>query len=445
MQLFIALHLIHEVTTPQAFHGLKERGASVLFPNRTYATMDHIIPTANISRPFADPQGEQMAAKLEENVKEFGIKYFGPKSNKQGIVHVIGPEQGLTQPGTTMVCGDSHTSTHGAFGAIAFGIGTTQVGHVLETQTLAMDRLKVRQIYVDGVLQPGVTAKDVVLTIIQKLGVKGGIGFAYEFAGPVFESMEMDGRMTVCNMSIEGGARIGYVNPDSTTYNYLRGRSYAPKNFDSAIKRWDAFRSDDDAEYDDIVTIDGTKIEPMVTWGVTPGQSVGVTQPLPNLDELEEGDRKLAELAYKHMKFEHQQPMMGQPIDVGFIGSCTNSRISDLRDAAHIIKGHSVASGVSLIVVPGSQQVKQQAESEGLDTIFIEAGAEWRNPGCSMCLAMNPDRLVNEQICASSSNRNFIGRQGSPTGRTLLMSPSMVAAAAINGYVVDVRTHSKVG
>ena len=438
-QLFISLHLIHEVTTPQAFLALKERQANVLIPKRTFATLDHIIPTASVQRPFSDPQGELMAKTLEDHVNEYGIEFFGPDTNKQGIVHVIGPEQGLTQPGMTVVCGDSHTSTHGAFGVIAFGIGTTQVGHVLETQTLAMDRLKVRQIYVDGTLNEGVYPKDLILAIINKLGVKGGLGYAYEYAGPVFDTMSMEGRMTVCNMSIEGGARIGYVNPDTTTYEYLKGRPFSPNKFKEAIAHWETFRSEKDAVYDDVITMNGADIEPMVTWGVTPAQSVGVSQSLPLLDHVAPNERELAKLAFTHMKLTEGAPIMGQSIDVGFIGSCTNSRLSDLRDAAAVIKGNRIDGNVKLIVVPGSQQVKQQAEQEGLDAIFTEAGAEWRNPGCSMCLAMNPDRLQGDQICASSSNRNFIGRQGSPTGRTMLMSPAMVAAAAVNGHVVDIR------
>ena len=436
-QLLIGLHLIHEVTTPQAFASLRERQQSVAFPNRTFATMDHIVPTDSIARPFADLQAELMAATLEKNTSEFGIPLFDFSTGKQGIVHMIGPELGLTQPGMTIACGDSHTSTHGAFGALAFGIGTTEVRNVLETQTLALSRLKVRRIEVNGTLQTGVYAKDVILKIIAKLGVKGGLGYAYEFAGDVFDSMSMEGRMTVCNMSIEGGARIGYVNPDQTTYDYIRGREYAPKDLENALKYWDHVRSDPGAEYDDVVVIDGASIEPMVTWGINPGQALGIGSLLPQTET--EADPQTAKEAYAFMGFEAGEALVSIPIDVAFIGSCTNGRISDLREAAAILKGKRIHRGVSAMVVPGSQQVLKQAEAEGLHHIFKDAGVEWRNAGCSMCLAMNPDRLQGNQICASSSNRNFIGRQGSPTGRTLLMSPAMVATAALHGHLYDVR------
>ncbi len=440
-QIFVGLHLIHEVTTPQAFASLKERGVHVAFPDRTFATLDHIIPTLSQRRPFVDAQAEAMAHTLETNLTNTGIQFFDLKTGRQGIVHVIGPELGLTQPGMTIACGDSHTSTHGAFGSLAFGIGTTEVGLVLETQTLALNRLKVRRVLCDGALSKGVSPKDVVLAIIHHLGVKAGLGYAYEFSGTTFDTMSMEGRMTVCNMSIEGGARIGYVNPDATTFNYLKGREFAPKGdaFDRAVEWWTSIASSPRATYDDIVRIDSTAIEPMVTWGINPGQSVGVTQNLPVLDSLQDGDRKTAEDAFAYMKFKPGAPIIGQPINVVFIGSCTNSRISDLREAAEIFKNGRVSSNVNAIVVPGSQAVKQQAEAEGLHEIFKAAGAEWREAGCSMCLAMNPDKLIGDQICASTSNRNFMGRQGSPTGRTLLMSPAMAAAAAIHGQVTDVR------
>ena len=438
-QLLIGLHLVHEVTSPQAFASLKERGQSVRFVNRTYATMDHIVPTTSIQRPFSDPQAELMASTLEKNVTEFGVKLFDFKTGKQGIVHMLGPERGLTQPGMTIVCGDSHTSTHGAFGSLAFGIGTTEVRNVLETQTLALTRLKVRKVSVTGALQPGVYAKDVILRIIAELGVKGGIGYAYEFSGSVFENMTMEERMTVCNMSIEGGARIGYVNPDQTTYDYIKDREFAPKgsSFDEALKYWNSIRSDDDAVYDDELVIDGHSIEPMVTWGINPGQALGVSHSLPILANL--NDASTAQEAFDHMKFSEGQSINSIPIDVAFIGSCTNGRISDLREAAAVFRGKKVHPNVHAIVVPGSQQVLAQAESEGLDQVFKDAGAEWRNAGCSMCLAMNTDKLVGDQTCASSSNRNFIGRQGSATGKTLLMSPAMVAAAAVHGKVTDIR------
>lgn len=440
-QLFIGLHLIHEVTTPQAFSALREQRQSVAFPNRTFATIDHIIPTDGSARPFKDPQAEAMAAELEKNVAENKIQYFSPASHQQGIVHVIGPELGLTQPGMTIACGDSHTSTHGAFGSLAFGIGTTEVQHVLQTQTLALNRLKVRRIVFDGRLPSGTSAKDIILKIIQKLGVKGGIGYAYEFGGTTFDQMSMEERMTVCNMSIEGGARIGYVNPDATTYAYLKNRDYAPtaENWDKAIAYWQSIHSDPDAEYDDIVHFNAYELEPMVTWGITPGQSVGISETIPKLDEVPESEHRITQDAYTYMKVSGGQPIKGMPVDVVFIGSCTNSRMSDLREAAQIFNGRKVNPNIKAIIVPGSQKIKQAAEAAGLDKIFTAAGAEWRDAGCSMCLAMNPDQLVGDQVCASTSNRNFMGRQGSPTGRTLLMSPAMAAAAAILGKVSDVR------
>lgn len=440
-QLFIGLHLVHEVTTPQACDMLRERGLRVAYPERTVGTMDHIIPTDSRERPYADAQAEAMMAALERNTREFGIPLLDYGSGRQGIVHVIGPELGLVHPGMTVACGDSHTATHGAFGTLAFGIGTSQVRDVLATQCLSIAPLKVRRIEVGGTLGTGVTAKDVILHIIHELGVQGGIGYAYEYAGAVFETMSMEGRMTVCNMSIEGGARAGYVNPDQTTFDYLAGREYAPKGdaWERALRHWQSVASGADAEYDDVVELSGGDIEPRVTWGVNPGQSVAVGEPLPDPALLPAGERETAELAYAHMKLEPGQRMTDLAIDVAFIGSCTNSRISDLRAAAEIAKGRRVAPGVKALVVPGSQQVLKQAREEGLDRIFTDAGFEWRDAGCSMCLGMNPDKLVGDQICASTSNRNFIGRQGSPTGRTLLMSPAMAAAAAVEGRVIDVR------
>ena len=348
---------------------------------------------------------------------------------------------GLTQPGMTIACGDSHTSTHGAFGTLAFGIGTSQVRDVLATQCLAMDALKVRRINVNGKLKPGVTAKDVTLYVIQKLGVKGGIGYAYEYGGSVFDAMTMEERMTVCNMAIEGGARVGYVNPDQTTFDYLKGRSQAPagEKWEKALAYWKSVASDKDAVYDDTVNFDAADIEPIVTWGITPDQSVGVNDKLPEVSKFSADEAKTVELAYKHMDLKPGQPIKGTPIDVAFIGSCTNGRISDLREAAKVAKGRKVAKTVRAFVVPGSQKVKLEAEKEGLHKIFTEAGFEWREAGCSMCLAMNPDKLKGREISASSSNRNFIGRQGSKEGRTMLMSPAMVAAAAIKGVVTDVR------
>jgi 3-isopropylmalate/(R)-2-methylmalate dehydratase large subunit len=440
-QLFIGLHLIHEVTSPQAFAMLRDRNLKVLFPDRTVATVDHIVPTENQARPFADDMAEAMMQEIERNTQENGITFHKIGSGNQGVVHVIAPEQGLTQPGMTIACGDSHTSTHGAFGAIAFGIGTSQVRDVLASQTLSLSKLKVRKIEVNGTLPVGVYAKDVILHIIRTLGVTGGVGFAYEFAGTTFEQMTMEERMTVCNMAIEGGARCGYVNPDSVTYEYLKGKDFAPKgaDWDKAIAWWNNIRSDADAQYDDVVKFDAAEIPPTVTWGITPGQGIAVNQAVPTPEEMLEGDRELAEEAYRYMDLAPGQPISGTKIDVCFIGSCTNGRMSDLREAAKIAKGRHVADGVKAFVVPGSERVKQEAEAEGLDKIFEAAGFEWREAGCSMCLAMNPDKLQGRQISASSSNRNFKGRQGSSSGRTLLMSPAMVAAAAIAGTVTDVR------
>jgi 3-isopropylmalate/(R)-2-methylmalate dehydratase large subunit len=440
-QLFIGLHLIHEVTSPQAFDMLRERGLKVLHPERTFATVDHIVPTKNQARPFQDILAEGMMSAIEKNCREFGVTLFNLDDERQGIVHAVGPEQGLTQPGMTVACGDSHTSTHGAFGAIAFGIGTSQVAYVLATQTLAMGKPQVRRIEVNGELGHGVYAKDVILYIIRQLGVKGGIGYAYEYAGDVFDRMSMEERMTVCNMSIEGGARCGYINPDQTTVDYLRGRPFAPqgKEFDQAADWWLSLASGPDATFDDEVSFRAEDIEPTVTWGINPAQSVGVNENLPELSSFAADDRKGIQEALDYMGLDEGQSMRGLKIDVAFVGSCTNGRISDLREAARLAKGNKVAPGVKAIVVPGSQKILKQAEAEGLHEIFQEAGFEWRGAGCSMCLAMNPDKLQGREICASSSNRNFKGRQGSPTGRTLLMSPAMVVAAAVNGAVTDVR------
>jgi 3-isopropylmalate/(R)-2-methylmalate dehydratase large subunit len=443
-QLFVGLHLIHEVTSPQAFGMLRERDLQVAFPDRTYATADHIIPTAELARPFGDSQAETMMQALETNTQSHDITFFDPDSGAQGIVHVVGPEQGLTQPGMTIVCGDSHTSTHGAFGAIGFGIGTSQIRDVLATQCIAMNKQQVRRIEVTGALGEGVYAKDIILKIIAQLGVEGGIGYVYEYGGPAIEALDMDGRMSICNMSIEGGARAGYVNPDATTFDYLKGRKYAPSGaaWDRALDYWRSIRSDADATYDDVVTIDGSAIEPMVTWGITPGQGIGISEHVPAPDTLPPSKQAVARQALDHMDLEPGQSMQGVPIDVAFLGSCTNARISDLREAARLLQQTegTVADGVRALVVPGSQGVKQQAEDEGLDAIFRRAGFEWRGAGCSMCLGMNEDQLQGRELCASSSNRNFIGRQGSKDGRTVLMSPAMVVAAAIHGAITDVRT-----
>jgi 3-isopropylmalate/(R)-2-methylmalate dehydratase large subunit len=444
-QLLIGLHLVHEVTSPQAFQMLREAGLPVRMPGRTFATVDHIVPTLSQRRPFGDAVAEEMTVHLVRNCQEFGVTLFNLDSGRQGIVHVIGPELGLTQPGMTIACGDSHTSTHGAVGALAFGIGTTQVRDVLATQCLALQKPKLRQIRVEGKLRRGVYAKDVILTIIQRLGVKGGVGYAYEYAGPAIEAMTMEERLTVCNMSIEGGARVGYVNPDETAIEYLRGRPYVPGGsaFDRAAQWWRSMATEAGASFDDAVSLTGESMQPVVTWGLTPAQSIGVEDRLPDPEKaptsLDPLERAAWREALAFMGLDAGARLAGTPIDVAFIGSCTNGRLSDLRIAAEVARGRRVAKGVRALVVPGSQAVAAAAETEGLHEIFREAGFQWRQAGCSMCLGMNEDKLQGRELCASSSNRNFKGRQGSPTGRTLLMSPAMVAAAAVNGAVVDVR------
>ena len=444
-QIFIGLHLIHEVTSPQAFGALKDKNLNVKFPSRTVATVDHIVPTDNQSRPFKDILAEQMIDTLEKNCADHNIRFFNIGSGSQGIVHVVAPELGLTQPGMTIACGDSHTSTHGAFGSIAFGIGTSQVRDVLASQTLAMNKLKVRKILCKNKLTDGVYAKDLVLHIINQLGVKAGVGYAYEFTGSAICQLSMEERMTICNMSIEGGARCGYINPDETTFNYIKEKKCSPKNqnWHFAVNWWKSLVSEEDAIYDDEIIIDAAKVEPTVTWGITPGQSVGINQKIPELNDLSKDDQFIAGEAYEYMGFNPGQKIKNTPIDVCFIGSCTNGRISDLRVAAEIVQNHKVSPNVKAFVVPGSEKVAKAAIEEGLDKIFKKAGFQWREPGCSMCLAMNPDKLTGNQVSASSSNRNFKGRQGSPNGRTLLMSPAMVAAAAIEGKVSDVREFIK--
>ena len=441
-QLLIGTHLIHEVTSPQAFGMLRDLGLKVAMPHRTFATVDHIVPTDQRTEPFSDPLADEMIKTLKRNCTEHGITYFDLASGRQGIVHMVGPEQGITQPGTTIACGDSHTSTHGAFGAIALGIGTTQIRDVLATQTIALGRLKVRRINVTGQLPPGVYAKDVILHLIRTLGVNGGTGFAYEYGGEVFDRFSMEERMTVCNMSIEGGARVGYVNPDETTFSYLKGRTYAPKGevWDEAVRRWRALASDPGCQYDDVVTMRGEDIPPTVTWGINPGQGISITETVPMPQEARTPDERVSiEEALAYMKLKPGAPIKGTKIDVAFLGSCTNARLSDFKEVARYLKGRRVAPGVKAIAVPGSQLVSQVCAELGIDRVFREAGFDWREAGCSMCLAMNPDKLVGDQMCASSSNRNFKGRQGSPTGRTLLMSPVMVAAAAVTGAVADAR------
>jgi 3-isopropylmalate/(R)-2-methylmalate dehydratase large subunit len=442
-QLLMGLHLLHEVTSPQAFAMIRERKLKVMFPERTFATVDHIVPTDTKLRPYRDAIAEEMLQSLEKSVQDFGIRFFSPTANENGVVHIIGPERGLTQPGMTICCGDSHTATHGAFGALAFGIGTSQIRDVLATQTLAMEKLKVRRIEVNGNLRPGVYAKDVILYIVQKLGVNGGVGFAYEYAGDVFDRFTMDERMTVCNMSIEGGARCGYVNPDQTTYDYLKGREYAPTgaNWDRAVAYWDSVKSDHGAKYDDVVCYQAEDIPPMVTWGITPAQSVAVDAVIPSVEAFKEDVRESVREAYAYMDFAPGQPIAGTKIDVAFIGSCTNGRLSDFEEVVKVLQAgkYKVKPNVRALVVPGSEQVRNDMLARGWDKVFAEAGFSFREAGCSMCLAMNPDKLKGREICASSSNRNFKGRQGSPQGRTLLMSPLMVAAAAVTGQVSDAR------
>jgi 3-isopropylmalate/(R)-2-methylmalate dehydratase large subunit len=441
-QLLIGTHLIHEVTSPQAFGMLRDLGLKVLMPHRTFATVDHIVPTDQVAEPYADPLADAMIKALRQSCREFGVTFFDRSTGKQGVVHIVGPEQGITQPGTTIACGDSHTSTHGAFGAIAFGIGTTQIRDVLATQTMALGQLKVRRINVTGALRPGVYAKDVILHIIRVLGVNGGTGFAYEYGGEVFDRMSMEERMTVCNMSIEGGARVGYINPDETTFAYLKGRPYSPKGaaWDAAVAGWRAVASDPGCRYDDVVNLRAQDIAPTVTWGINPGQAVAIDERIPDPAKAATVDEKTSiEEALAYMKLPPGAPIKGTKINVAFIGSCTNGRLSDFQEVAKYLRGKHVASGVKALAVPGSQIVGVQCVKLGLDRVFRDAGFEWREAGCSMCLAMNPDKLIGDQLCASSSNRNFKGRQGSPTGRTILMSPLMVAAAAVTGAVADAR------
>jgi 3-isopropylmalate/(R)-2-methylmalate dehydratase large subunit len=434
--LYVDLHLIHEVTSPQAFDLLRERGLAVRRPERTVATMDHSIPTTEPvdgRTIFLDRQAESQVRQLERNCNEFGIELYPLGDDRQGIVHVIGPELGLTQPGKTIVCGDSHTSTHGAFGSLAFGIGTTEVAHVLASQCLLQRRPETFAIRLDGVLPAGVTAKDVILAIIAKIGVQGGTGHVLEYTGSCVRSLSMEERMTICNMSIEAGARAGMIAPDETTFAYLVDRPMAPKGraWDEAVARWRRLPSDPESRYDREVTLDASSLEPMITYGTNPGMAVPVRSPLPPPDPA---NRK----ALEYMGLEAGKPLLGHPVDVVFIGSCTNARISDLRLAAKVFKGRRVANGVRVLVVSGSQQVKKQAESEGLDRIFREAGAEWREPGCSMCIAMNGDRLEPGQYAVSTSNRNFEGRQGTG-GRTFLASPLTAAATAVSGRIADAR------
>lgn len=442
--LYVDAHLVHEVTSPQAFTMLRQRGLRVRRPQRTFATMDHAIPTRPIQMmdiALWPADAAHQVRTLRENCAEFGVTLFDIESETQGIVHVIGPELGITQPGMTIVCGDSHTSTHGAFGALAFGIGTSEVGYVLATQCLLQSKPKTFAINVEGTLAPGVTAKDIILAIIRQVGVGGGTGHVFEYRGALIRSLSMEQRMTICNMSIEGGARAGMIAPDETTFAYLAGRPLAPQgaDFERAVARWQDLVSDADAVFDREVTLHGSQLEPMVTYGTNPGMVLGISERIPDPAELESAeDRANLTKALAYMGLKPRQLLAGQPVDYVFIGSCTNSRLEDLQAAAAVVKGRRVADGVVALVVPGSKWIKQAAEAQGLDRIFSEAGFEWRGAGCSMCLAMNEDKVPAGKYCASTSNRNFEGRQGKGA-RTLLMSPIMAAAAALHGCVGDVR------
>ncbi len=442
--LYIDLHLVHEVTSPQAFTGLRERGLKVRRPDKTLATMDHSIPTTPIDVPITDAMAAAQIKQMETNAAEFGITLHGMTSPHRGIVHVIGPELGRTQPGMTIVCGDSHTATHGAFGALAFGIGTSEVEHVLATQCLLQKKPKTYEVRVEGKLAAGVSAKDIILALIAKIGVGGGTGHVFEFTGEAIRSLTMEQRMTICNMSIEGGARAGMIAPDETTFEYLKGREFAPQgaDWDKAVANWNALPSDEGAVYDKSITLNASEMEPMITYGTNPGMGMKITDRIPTAESFSEPSQKAAlEKALNYMGLQPGQSLLGQKVDVVFIGSCTNSRISDLRLAAAMLKGRKVSESTRVMVVPGSQDVKKQAEQEGLDKIFKEAGAEWREAGCSLCIAMNGDNLLPGQYAVSTSNRNFEGRQGKG-GRTFLASPVTAAATAIHGVVTDPRTIS---
>lgn len=444
--LYIDLHLVHEVTSPQAFTLLRERGLKVRRPHQTLATMDHSTPTTPKNADGIIPIYDEMASKqldiLTQNCKDFGIPLFALGTENQGIVHVIGPEQGITQPGMTIVCGDSHTSTHGAFGALGFGIGTSEVGHVLATQTLLQNKPKTMAVKVEGTLENGVVAKDIILAIIAKIGVGGGTGYVFEYMGSAIRSLTMEGRMTICNMSIEGGARAGMVAPDETTFQWMVGRPAVPKGekWDRAVSEWRSLPSDDGAEFDAVLELNANDLVPMITYGTNPGMGMKITDMIPDPDQEKDVSKKMAlDKALTYMGLQPGQSLLGKPVDVVFLGSCTNSRISDLRIAAEFMKGRKVSENIRMMVVPGSQQVKKQAEAEGLDAIFKEAGAEWREAGCSMCIAMNGDQLAPGQYAVSTSNRNFEGRQGKG-GRTFLASPLTAAATAVNGVVTDPRS-----
>jgi len=440
--LYIDLHLVHEVTSPQAFAGLRARGLKVRRPDLTVATADHSIPTAPRSLPIVDPIAATQVAQLETNCREFGIPCYGFHSDRQGIVHVIGPELGFTQPGMTVVCGDSHTATHGAFGALAFGIGTSEVEHVLATQCLLQRRSKTYKVQVDGILKPGVTAKDIILALIARIGIGGGTGCVFEYCGSAIRSLSMEERMTVCNMSIEAGARAGLIAPDDKTYEYLAGRKFAPKgaDWDAALARWKQLPSDPGAVYDKEIFIDANALEPMITFGTNPGMGISIGDRIPDPASVNDPiERESLAKALRYMGLTAGESLAGHPVNVVFIGSCTNSRISDLRSAAAVLKGRKVSPNVRVMVVPGSQEIKRQAQAEGLDKVFLDAGAEWREAGCSMCIAMNGDQLQPGEYSVSTSNRNFEGRQGKG-GRTFLASPLTAAATALTGKVTDIRT-----
>ncbi len=432
--IYIDMHLIHEVTSPQAFDGLRLAGRPVHRPDLTIATEDHNVPTVDIDKPIADPISRTQVETLRRNCAEFGIRLHPMGDAEQGIVHVMGPQLGLTQPGMTIVCGDSHTSTHGAFGAIAMGIGTSEVEHVLATQTLPLRPFKTMAVNVEGELPPGVTAKDIILAVIAKIGTGGGQGYVIEYRGSTIESLSMEGRMTICNMSIEAGARAGLVAPDETTYEFLRGRPYAPTgaDWDAAVASWELLKTDPGAEFDAEVHIDATTLSPFVTWGTNPGQGLPLSEAVPDPELMPDSERQAAEKALAYMDLAPGTPLRDVAVDAVFVGSCTNGRIEDLRVVADVLRGRTVADGVRMLVVPGSMRVRAQAESEGLGEIFTAAGAEWRQAGCSMCLGMNPDQLAPGERCASTSNRNFEGRQGKG-GRTHLVSPAVAAATAVRG------------
>jgi 3-isopropylmalate/(R)-2-methylmalate dehydratase large subunit len=439
--IYIDRHLVHEVTSPQAFEGLRLSGRKVRAPEKTLCVVDHNVPTTDRSLPNPDPESAAQIAYLAENVKLFGLDYFDEFDKRQGIVHIIGPEQGFTLPGTTIVCGDSHTATHGAFGALAYGIGTSEVEHVLATQTLIQKKSKNMRAVVNGKLPPGVTAKDIILAIIGEIGTAGGTGHALEYAGAAIEALSMEGRMTVCNMSVEAGAKAGFIAPDAKTFEYLKGRPRSPKGkeWDEAMRYWETLRSDEGAHFDREIVLDAAKLPPLVTWGTNPEQVIAVTGRVPRPEEIsDDKKRRAAETSLAYMGLKGGEKITDIRLDRVFIGSCTNARIEDLRVVARLVDGKQVSSSVKAMIVPGSGLVKEQAEAEGLDRIFVNAGFEWREPGCSMCLAMNPDKLAPGERCASTSNRNFEGRQGYK-GRTHLVSPAMAAAAAIAGHFIDVR------